>query len=107
MFDFVENCQDVAMLGQMAAFQAVTNIFHQPLDGTIIRIPLRSAAQATRSKIINRKTTISELDNVLKTFPLEFGVKGLLFMRHIEKLQIETAGQLIDIEVVDKDAIRS
>jgi sacsin len=108
VYDFVENFANVAIQNHMEAFQTVMENPEQPLDGTIIRIPLRTEVQARKSEISNRETSVSEVRKVLQTFAMEFGDSGLLFMRNIEKLGIESsAGMSIEIETVDHDKIRS
>jgi sacsin len=105
-FDFVESSEDLAIQTHMSAFQAVMEHLRQPLDGTIIRIPLRSQAQASESKICNRETTVSDLSEVLESFAVEFGETGLLFMRNIERLEIKYSDKSIRIEMSDLDSLR-
>lgn len=105
-FDFVENSEDLAIQNHMSAFKAVMKHLGRPLDGTVIRIPLRNQARASISEISNRETTISELSEVLKKFAAEFGETGLLFMRNIEKLGIRAADISIGIQLTDVDSLR-
>jgi sacsin len=105
-FDFVESSEDLAIQNHMSAFKAIMEHLGRPLDGTVIRIPLRNQARASISEISNRETTISELSEVLKSFAAEFGETGLLFMRNIEKLEIRAADISIRIQLTDVDSLR-
>lgn len=107
VYDFVDNYEKVQMKQQMAAFQTLMKRSDQRLDGTIIRIPLRTQAQAIKSEISNRETTVSEVLEVLQTFASEFADSGLLFMRNVEKLEIGSSGISIVIEMVDGKTLRS
>jgi sacsin len=106
-FDFVENSDDLAIQNHMSAFKAVMEHLERPLDGTVIRIPLRNQARASESEICpKRETTVSELSEVLESFAVEFGETGLLFMRNIEKLEIKYSDKSITIEMSDLDSLR-
>jgi sacsin len=106
VYDFVKDSADVAIQNHMSAFQSVMKDLDQELDGTIIRIPLRTQMQATRSEILNRATTVSEISDVLRSFASEFGESGLLFMRHVEKLEIGSANLSIEIKLTDVETLR-
>jgi sacsin len=107
VYDFVGNSENVAIMNQMDAFQAVMEHLDQKLDGTIIRIPLRTQAQALKSEISNRGTTVSEVSEVLQSFASEFGGSGLLFMRNVEKLELGSAGMSINIQMGDHKTLQS
>ncbi|RFU27756.1 hypothetical protein B7463_g8577, partial [Scytalidium lignicola] len=110
LYDFVKGATNPAMKNQMAAFRKLIDDPTCALDGTVIRIPLRTSIQAAKSEISKRETTVAELQEVLNTFVTEFGNNGLLFMRNIEKLGIEpTVGKALDIEVkgLDGSSIKS
>ena len=107
LYDFVEDAEDGAIRNHMAAFQSVMENATQPFDGTIIRIPLRTREQASKSDICSRETTVVEVREVLEKFATEFGSSGLLFMRNIGKVLIEsTAGISISIEIEDGEQVR-
>lgn len=80
------------MKNQMSAFSAVMKELDKPIDGTIIRIPLRTAFQAESSDICPRPTTVSDVEEVMRKFASEFGTSGLLFMKNIESITIEIGG---------------
>ena len=58
------------------------------LESTVIRIPLRTEAQARQSDTSDKTITVSKILEVLQIFTSEFGHNGLLFMRNLEKLEI-------------------
>jgi sacsin len=107
VYDFVENSENIAIKNQMAAFQTLMEHLDQKLDGTIIRIPLRTQAQAMNSEISNRGTTVFEVSEVLQSFASEFGDNGLLFMRNVEKLELGSASMSINIQMGDGRTLRS
>jgi sacsin len=107
LYDFVEDAEDPAIQNHMAAFQSVMENPAQQFEGTIIRIPLRTQEQAMNSDISDRETTVLEVREVLNKFATEFGNSGLLFMRNIAKVAIDsTSGISISIEVVDREDLR-
>jgi sacsin len=107
VYDFVRDAEDAAIQNHMAAFQSVMESSTQPFDGTIIRIPLRTREQANKSDICTCETTVLEVREVLEKFATEFGNSGLLFMRNIEKVLIDsTAGMSISIEIVNGEHVR-
>ncbi|OBT62242.1 hypothetical protein VE03_08031 [Pseudogymnoascus sp. 23342-1-I1] len=107
-YDFVKNSESVAIQNQMGAFQSVLENQKCPFKGTIIRIPLRTKAQATKSEISSHETTVSEIREVIRMFADEFRDGELLFMRNVEKLGFEsTAGMCIKIEMANCKDIRS
>ena len=107
MYNFVRDSDDPAMKNQMAAFKSVLGNATQPFDGTIIRIPLRTREQASKSEIVRREATVLELREVLEKFARDFGKGGLLFLRNIEKISIDsTTGMSISIEIADREDLR-
>lgn len=106
VYDFVEDSGNIKIQKHMSAFQTVMKHLDRKLDGTIIRIPLRTQAQAVKSGISDRETTVSEVLDVLRSFASEFGKNGLLFMRNIERLEIGSATMSVEIKLTDVEAIR-
>lgn len=95
------------MKNQMSAFSAITKQFDQPFQGTIIRIPLRTAAQAEASEICNRSTTLSDVVEVVRKFVSEFGTSGLLFLKNIENIMIEIGDSVaFNIEIANAIDVR-
>jgi sacsin len=94
----------------MSAFQAVMEHLDKPLNGTVIRIPLRTDDQAKNSRISISKhgIAVSEVLEVLQSFAEEFGNNGLLFMRNVQKLEIGSSdGILVHIEITNCGDLRS
>ncbi|KAH8819238.1 hypothetical protein F5884DRAFT_717530 [Xylogone sp. PMI_703] len=105
-YNFVKSAEDPRIKNHMAAFNRVMDKSTCSLDGTVIRIPLRTSSQANKSEISNRETTVSEVRDVLDTFGAEFGNNGLLFMRNVEKLEIESAGgNALQIKLMSLDGL--
>jgi sacsin len=102
VYDFVKNSGNIKIQKHMSAFQTVMKHLDRKLDGTIIRIPLRTQ----KSKISDWETTASEVLDVLRSFASEFGKNGLLFMRNIERLEIGSASMSVEIKLTDAEAIR-
>lgn len=91
----------------MKAYEAVMPHPDKSLAGTVVRIPLRNEAQAKESNISNRCVPVNEMLKVLETFASEFGKSGLLFMKNIEKVTIDSHNTPITIEMLDKMALRA
>lgn len=107
MYNFVDDAEDPDMQGQMAAFDTIMKDVKNELDGTIIRIPLRTKEQAMISEITERVTTVAEVRDVLEKFAIEFGNNGLLFMRNVEQLIISsTSGVSAEINLTNKETVR-
>jgi sacsin len=94
------------MKGHMSAFHKLLHPLDQPLDGTIIRIPLRTEQQAQTSLISDRHTSVNEMSGVLDAFAAEFSNGGLLFMKHVVKISIESEMTgLIELEALEPQKI--
>jgi sacsin len=107
MWDFVANAGEVEMKNQMSAFSAVMEVPDKPFDGTIIRIPLRTASQAEASEICKRPTTASDVEEVMRKFASEFEISGLLFMKNIESIKIEIGGAVdSSIKICNTEHVR-
>lgn len=105
--DFVKNAGEIEIKNHMAAFQTVIDHVDRPLDGTVIRIPLRTHARACKSEIRTMETTAAEILEVLKSFASDFGDNGLLFMRNVDNLEIGSVGWSIKIQMADSQSLRS
>ncbi|PVH73775.1 hypothetical protein DL98DRAFT_468851 [Cadophora sp. DSE1049] len=92
VYDFVKDADDPAIKNQMITHSSIMKNLGQPLDGTIIRIPLRHAVQILKSDISPISTTTAEIKEVLRNFCGEFSINGLLFMRNLTKLVVVFAG---------------
>ena len=68
---------------------------HSPLNQTIIRIPLRSSAQAAASKISQLEVELSDIRQALEEFSQEIEEGGLLFLKHIRKVIIRVGSDVV------------
>jgi len=106
-YDFIEQSQKEEVQNHMPAFSRLIERFDRPADFSIIRIPLRTKAQASKSKISEKEVTVMEIADVLEKFAEGFSVEGLLFMRNLEKITIEAPTfEKIEIAFVDREHIR-
>jgi sacsin len=107
MWDFVAHGENVEIRNQMRGFSAIMKEFDKPYNGTIIRIPLRTELQAEASEICKKPTTVSDVDAVLKNFASEFGTSGLLFMKNIERIEIEIGDNVaFTIKICNTEHVR-
>lgn len=73
----------------------MTTAFSKPLDGTIIRIPLRTKAQAERSKIVQKEVTIQDITNALSVLGREVREGGLLFLKHVRRMVVRVDDEVM------------
>ena len=107
MYDFVADAEGAEMRNQMSAFSAIIKEIDRPFRGTVIRIPLRTEVQAAESEICSRATTVSDVKKVIENFGTEFGISGLLFMKHVESIQVEIGNTLaFEIKVFNAKDVR-
>jgi len=64
-------------------------------DGTIIRIPLRTKAQAEKSKIVDGGVTTNEITEALTLLGHEVKQGGLLFLKHVRKMTVRVDDQVL------------
>lgn len=78
------------MRNQLSAFDSILKDFDKGFDGAIIRIPLRTEAQAARSKIVSasKYTAPKEVEEVFRTFSGEL-VKSLLFLKNLNTITLK------------------
>ncbi|KAH7383481.1 hypothetical protein BKA64DRAFT_682440 [Cadophora sp. MPI-SDFR-AT-0126] len=107
VYDFVKDADDPAIKNQMVTYSAIMDHLDQPLNGTIIRIPLRHTKQTLKSDISPISTTKAEIQDVLRNFCKEFSINGLLFMRNLTKLVIVFAGMSHEIEMIGEECIQN
>ena len=87
-WDFTAHVQDNAMINQLSAYSSFLSEFNRPLDGTIVRIPLRTAAQAGKSAIRDQRTTVSDVQSSMEGFATEVHQGGLLFLKNVTKVSL-------------------
>ncbi|MCJ1404884.1 hypothetical protein MMC11_008110 [Xylographa trunciseda] len=101
-WDFTAHAQDDAMKNQLSAYSSLFSDFNRPLEGTIVRIPLRTALQAQESAICDEETTISAVQSSMEGFGREIYQGGLLFLRNVIKVSLSVdMEQLTSTEVVN------
>ena len=88
-----QECQEVQ--NHLKTFQALKLDVSREIDQTIIRIPLRTKAQALTSKIANREIVIKEIKDALDQFGREIRDGGLLFLRHIQMVTVRVNNDVI------------
>ncbi|KAM3067186.1 hypothetical protein ACMFMG_005445 [Clarireedia jacksonii] len=105
-YNFVSDSKTNAMKGHMPAFCKLLHPLDKPLDGTIIRIPLRTRQSSETRFISDRQINVTEMSTVLKDFAAEFSNGGLLFMKHVIKISIESKiTGLIELEALEPENI--
>lgn len=72
----------------LSTFRTFNLDHRESLNQTIIRIPLRTANQATQSKIFGNKVDIEAIKRALEEFGREISEGGLLFLKNIRKIII-------------------
>ena len=103
-WNVVENYDSVEIQNHLKTFNAFQLDHHIELDQTIIRIPLRTAAQAKQSKLFQTKVEISDIIQALKEFGQEIKEGGLLFLKHIRRITIRINSEtLFDAEILETD----
>jgi sacsin len=105
-WDFTDKGEDDAMSNQLSAYSLFPFEFNSPLDGTIVRIPLRTAAQAKKSDICAEETTISDVRSSMEGFATEIHHGGLLFLKSIMKVSLSIGMKhLASTEVTNKSEV--
>ena len=84
----------------------VDHDFQRPLDGTVVRIPLRAEAQAQRSRICQRSTRVGEIREVLEGFAVGLGEGYGVFLRGIKGVGLWEGGERIgECGIVDGEEV--
>ena len=90
-----------AHLKTLSTFSLDTSI---PFDGTIIRIPLRTKAQATESKIVQKEVTIYHIKEALALLGKEVRQGGLLFLKHVRKMTVRVDDTIMwEVHMQERD----
>lgn len=94
------------MINQLSAYSSFLLEFDRPLDGTIVRIPLRTVAQAGKSAIRDQRTTISDVRSSMEGFATEVHQGGLLFLKNVTKVSLSVDDEhLASTEVTNKSEV--
>lgn len=77
------------MQNQLSAFSSILDQFDTAFEGTIIRLPLRTEAQAAKSKIVvsDKHTSEEEIIDVFRKFSGEL-VESLLFLKNLRTITL-------------------
>ena len=94
-WDLVKNSECVEIQNHIKTFEAFNIDRAQAIDATIIRIPLRTQAQAKTSEIVKREITVEDIKNALEHFANEIREGGLLFLKHIRKVIIRVDKSIV------------
>ena len=89
LIDFVANRERlVERYGdQFAPFRAFGCDVATPFAGTLFRLPLRTAAQAARSKLSTHATTADAVGTMLHDFESE-AAEMLIFLKHVARIRV-------------------
>ncbi|KAF8247792.1 hypothetical protein K440DRAFT_550295 [Wilcoxina mikolae CBS 423.85] len=96
VYDFVENAQEEVMINQLSPFKKIFTDFSRPFEGTIIRLPLRTADQAKTSKILDldpKPTEIADIKEVFNSFAAEIS-ESLLFLRNVSSITLRIGDEV-------------
>ena len=105
-WDFTAHAQDDAMRNQLSAYSLFPFEFNRPLDGTIVRIPLRTGAQARKSAIRDQETTILDVQSSMEGFATEVHQGGLLFLKSVGKVSLSVDDEkLASTEIANKTEV--
>lgn len=74
------------MQNHLKTFQSTKHDTSKAVNGTVIRIPLRTKAQARKSKIVDREIPTEEIVKALHELGKEIREGGMLFLRHVRKV---------------------
>ena len=81
-----QDCPEIR--NHMRTFKSLNLEPGHALDATIIRLPLRTAAQAMKSKIVGKEASISDIRQALLDFSKCIEEGGLVFLKHIKKVTV-------------------
>lgn len=96
-WDVVEHQDCAELQNHLETFRTFDLDTSRGIQQTIIRVPLRTAAQAARSKIVNREIAVDEIKVALEQFAEEMREGGLLFLKHVRSITLR-----IDNETISK-----
>ncbi len=94
-WDVVENQNCVELRNHLETFSVFDLDTSQGIQQTIIRVPLRTEAQAVRSKIVGREISVNEIRTALEQFAEEMKEGGLLFLKHIRSIILRIDNKII------------
>ena len=102
-WDVVENQDCPELQNHLKTFGTFDVDTSRDLAQTIIRVPLRTAAQAARSKIVNRQIAVEEIKVAIEQFAEEMKEGGLLFLKHIRTVILRIDDEIIsNIKILEE-----
>ena len=105
-WDVVENIESPEIQNHLKTFSQFDLEQGQPLDQTIIRIPLRTSTQAAKSKLFDCVIHPSDIRRALEEFGEEIKDGGLLFLKHVRKVTIRVDREsILKLEMLEVDKI--
>ena len=94
------------MKNQLSAYSSFLFELNRPFDGTIVRIPLRTAVQARESAIRDQETTTLDVQSSMEGFGTEIHQGGLLFLKSVTKVSLSMDDKhLASTEVMNKSEV--
>ena len=94
-WDVIKNKNSEELQNHLKTFGAFPIDTAVPLDATIIRIPLRTQAQAVDSKIVKKEVTVENIKDALILLGREVRQGGLLFLKHVRKMVVRVDDQIM------------
>jgi sacsin len=95
-WDVVKDREDEAMQNQLRVFQEVLHVdLKSGLDGTAVRIPLRTEEQAKKSKICQKSVSVDEMKKVLTDFAAGFAGGYGVFLKKVEGITVNVDGECV------------
>ncbi|KAL8656205.1 MAG: hypothetical protein Q9210_000400 [Variospora velana] len=85
-YDVVDGQDSVEVQNHLKTFQSTKHDTPKAVNGTVFRIPLRTKAQAMKSKIVDREISTKEISEALYELGKEIREGGMLFLRHVRKV---------------------
>lgn len=96
-WDVIENQHCPELQNHLKTFGTFDLDTSQSIHQTIVRVPLRTADQAARSKIFNRAIAVDEIKEALEQFAEEMREGGLLFLKHIHTIILRIDDEVISM----------
>lgn len=104
-WDFVEDHDTVELQNHLETFQLFDLDTSKEIDLTIIRIPLRTVAQAATSEIVKQEVRLDDIKKALEQFGQEMKEGGLLFLKYIRKITLRIDNDLVaSIQVLENNS---
>ncbi|KAI9773021.1 MAG: hypothetical protein M1839_002251 [Geoglossum umbratile] len=109
VYDFVHYAGQPEMTNQLAPFSEllVGHDFREPLDGTVIRLPLRTKEQAMKSRICKTSVGVEDMREVMKGFAEGFSDGYGVFLRNVGEIGFWEDGRKIGgYRVVNEEEVK-